>query len=142
MKKRPKLCDIQEIPLVENPEHIYNLLCEEGYNQINAGHDIFTLELHMNLNHGDQKVDGVTKFDESKILLEMSLNDSQARETIIHELIHVILEGIGLDERNFDGSTFFSSNEAITNSLAKQLMAIENLNPGLLSLIFDKKRYE
>jgi len=118
-----------------NGRHIYNLLLD--YPKINLGWDKFTFELHSNLKENGDKVDGVTKFDTKQILLEMNLEDSDAKETVLHEILHCILEGMGLDERNFDGETMRVTNEFLVVGLSKQIKMVAKLNPGLFKLILN-----
>jgi hypothetical protein len=67
----------------------------------------------------------------------MNLEDDDARETILHEILHCILEGMGLDERNFDGETMRITNEFLVVGLSKQIKMVAKLNPGLFKLILD-----
>lgn len=132
MKPQPKTSDF---PFLNDTLHIYNLLLD--YPNVNLGWDKFTFEMHSNLKEHGDKVDGVTKFDTKQILLEMNLEDNDARETILHEILHCVLEGMGLDERNFDGETMRVTNEFLVVGLSKQLKMVARLNPGLFKLILD-----
>ena len=132
MKLPPKVSDF---PFMNDNLHIYNLLLD--YPFVYMGWDKFSFEMHSNLKEHGDKVDGVTKFDTKQILLEMNLDDGDARETILHEILHCILEGMGLDERNFDGETMRVTNEFLVVGLSKQIKAVAKLNPGLFKLILD-----
>lgn len=134
MKKRQPKTDT--FPFVDEDNHIYNQLVNKNYNTINVGWETFTFELHSNLVHDTSKVHGLTEFDKKTIKLEMSLSDEDAREVIFHEVLHCILEGIGLDERNFDNERIFTTNESLVTSISLNLKMIDRLNPGFLSLLF------
>jgi hypothetical protein len=123
-------------PFLKDKKHIYNKLIDKNIVSVNAGYATFEFELHSNLVHDETKVDGLTEFDTRKIKLETSLSNYDARETIIHEIYHCMLEAAGLDEKNFDGHRMFLTNEQLVVCLSKQTMLIHRLNPGLMSLIY------
>ena len=125
-----------DFPFLTDEYHIYRVFEDNQISDVDVGWSKFVFELHADLKHSNQEVDGLTEFDEKKIKLEMSLPDSEARETIMHEIIHVLLEGVGLDERLYDGKFIKTTNENLANTLAKQFRLLDNLNPGLLSLLY------
>lgn len=124
-------------PFVDDPKHIYSQLIDSEHHSINLGWSTFTFEVHEDLYCGEIKTDGISEFSEKKIKLEMCLDDSTARETIIHELFHCMLEGTGMDENNFDTRTLTITNEALVVILTRQQLTLHNLNPGLYPLIFN-----
>lgn len=123
-------------PFVTEKRHIYNKFLDREITHVNVGWANFLIELHSDLHQDDQKVDGVCCWDERKIKLEMCLSDLDARETIIHEVYHCMLEGVGLDEKNFDQQRMFLSNEQLVVALSKQTMCLHHLNPKLFSTIY------
>ena len=131
-----KLHQPTDFPMNEDPDHVYNVLIEQGIHRVDVGYASYEFELHANLRHGDQDVDGVTLFDQRKIMLDMSLSDETARETILHEVIHCLLEGLGMDERHFDQEHIKVTNEQLTTSLSLQLITLNRLNPKLISVLF------
>jgi hypothetical protein len=133
---------VAEVPnFVQDKNHIYNKLTEAGINSVDVGYRLFKIELHSNLCIGEDKKDGVTELDTGIIKLELTLPDDEARETIMHEILHCVLEPIGLSEDNFDGDFIRTTNEVIANTLAKQLRLIQRLNPGLLATLFPHEEY-
>lgn len=131
-----KLSKVPDFPMNEDQDHIYNLLIEQAVGFVDVGYAKFEFELHSNISHDNVKVDGVTLFDERKIKLEMDLSDETARETILHEVIHCVLEGIGFDERHFDSEFIKLTNEQLTTALSLQLILVNRLNPKLFNLLF------
>jgi hypothetical protein len=125
-----------EFPFIKEKKHIYNKFIEKEITDVNVGWSTFIIELHSDLYEGDQKVDGLCDWDEKKIKLEMSLSDFDARETIIHEIYHCMLEGAGLDEKNFDQQRMFLTNEQLVVALSKQTMTLHHLNPKLFATIY------
>jgi hypothetical protein len=125
-----------DFPFIRDKKHVYNKLIDKEIGEVNLGWATFVIELHSDLQQDDQKVDGCCLWDERKIKLEMSLDDIDARETIIHEIYHCMLEGVGLDEKNFDQQRMFLTNEQLVVSLSKQTMALHHLNPKLFATIY------
>ena len=125
-----------DFPFIKEKKHIYNKFIDREIADVDVGWATFTFELHADLHQDDQKVDGCCVWDEYKIKLEMGLSDSDARETIIHEIYHCMLEGAGLDEKNFDSQRMFLTNEQLVVSLSKQTVTLHNLNPKLFATIY------
>lgn len=133
----PKHSKEDNFPFVANKKHVYNKLVEKEINNVNVGWAIFELELHSNLMVDSEKVDGLTDWLTRKIKLEMNLSDLDARETIIHEVYHCMLESSGYDEKNFDGQRMFLTNEQLVVCLSKQTMLVHLLNPGLYPILYN-----
>ena len=131
MKAKPT-----KFPFKGDKKHVYNKLIDKEISSVNVGWAIFAFELHSDLYYGESKVDGVTEFDNRTIKLEMNLSDLDARETIIHEIYHCMLEGCGLDEKNFDNIKMQLTNEQLVVALSKQTMLVHNLNPNLNAIIY------
>ena len=125
-----------DFPFIKEKKHIYNKFIDREITDVNVGWATFVIELHSDLHQDDQKVDGCCVWDEYKIKLEMSLSDNDARETIIHEIYHCMLEGAGLDEKNFDSQRMFLTNEQLVVSLSKQTITLHNLNPKPFATIY------
>jgi len=125
-----------EFPFVKEKKHVYNKFIDKEISSVNLGWAVFGFELHSDLCEGDIKADGVSDWTEKKIKLDMNLSDLDARETIIHELYHCMLEGCGLDEKNFDNTRMVLTNEQLVVSLSKQTMLIHHLNPKLFATLY------
>lgn len=137
-KHQPK---INEFPFVTDDYHIYSQLCEDGISGVQVAHNFYSFELHSNIKNDGVDCDGLTSFQDSKILLEISLDDKRAREVIIHEIIHCLLHQVGLDETNFDGNNLIVTNEFLVDVLSKQFMLFNWQNPGVLGLLYKHEPY-
>ena len=131
-----KFNQLPNLPFIINKRHIYNKLSDKLINSLDLGWTSMDLELHSQLFCGESKVDGVTEFDIKKIKLEADLSDSDARETIIHEIYHCMLESVGFHENNFDASKMLLTNEQLVIALSKQTMTLKKLNPVIFSLLY------
>jgi hypothetical protein len=135
MKKVP--AQNSDFPFISNSKHIYNKLIDLSIGSVNVGYDTFIVELHANLKDHNEKLDGVTEFDTRTIKLEMSLCHEDAKETLMHEIMHCVLAAIGLEERNFDGEAVYTTNELLASTITKGLQTVHNLNPKLMRLIYE-----
>jgi len=118
--------------LIKDKHHIYRLIEKHDIKTVNLGHKRFALYLSTNLYRDATKCDGVTYLDDGKIFLEATLDDSRARETLIHEIFHCILHLCGLD----DDDEIKIKNEPLTERLTTGLILFMNLNPELSELLY------
>jgi len=118
--------------LIKDKHHIYRLIEKHDIKTVNLGHKRFALYLSTNLYRDATKCDGVTYLDDGKIFLEATLDDSRARETLIHEIFHCILHLCGLD----DDDEIKIKNEPLTERLTTGLILFMNLNPELSDLLY------
>jgi hypothetical protein len=125
-----------KIPFVDDESHIFNQLVEKDITFIDAGWKKFEFTLASDIYLNTTQCNGLTRFDEGKVELEISLPDELAREIILHEYIHVILETMALDEGNFSGGAIKVTNEQLTWGLTRMLTIFKRLNPKLHSLLF------
>lgn len=136
MKTKAALPTEPEIPFIKDQGHIYNNLVDLGIEGIDAGWKYFTFELHSNIQYNNKECNGLTEFDNNRILLEISLKDQLAREIIIHEFIHVMLETLAMDEGNFPNGVMQITNEQLTWGLTRMHMLFKKLNPKFYTLMF------
>tara|TARA_R110000851_G_scaffold229758_1_gene382458 strand:+ start:17558 stop:18001 length:444 start_codon:yes stop_codon:yes gene_type:complete len=124
-----------KFPFLTDPGHIYNQLTKDGITSVDVGWAKFTFVLGANLFDNGEELYGITLFDECLIKLDINMPDYKAREIIFHEIFHIILDNLGLDEMNFKGEFVSFPNEALVVGVSKQFSTINRLNPGLLSLV-------
>lgn len=125
-----------ECPFVREESHIYNKLCNNPQlSVLDFGWKIMTIHIAQNLNLDGVPCDGVTEFDECAIKLDSRLTDLDARETLLHEIMHCFLECIGMHEKNFGNGFISTTNEFLADTLGKQLSQFRRLNPGVFDTI-------
>jgi hypothetical protein len=66
------------------------------------------------------------------------MHNEQAREVLLHEITHCILEVIGYTS-NDDEKLFEDTNEDLTTKMSRGLLLVMNLNPILMNLIITSK---
>ena len=114
---------------------------EEEITEIHCGYRHFKLSLKRGIIEEGHKCQGLTDFDEGVITLERSNNHETVRETLLHELVHVVLEvsGLGDDE---DGKPTHVNNEELTTRVSRGLLLLMNLNPELFSILNERQETE
>lgn len=95
---------------------------------------------------GPDELDGLADFSNGAITINKDLLGDvskipRIRETIYHEIIHVILDFLGYGEPE-EGGPIAVINEELTIAISRGWMLFENLNPELHQLMMDMKLFE
>ena len=77
---------------------------------------------------------GLCDFDEAKISLLLGMSDVQMRETLLHEVIHVVEELVGYGEDSIRDLARLD-NENLTESMTRGMLLFANLNPDMVELL-------
>lgn len=120
---------------------LYKKLKAANITSVNAGYRTYTLHIKKGLRQDSTKLYGLTEFDDGKITLEESMDYETARETLLHELTHVVLELGGLGGSEDDDSVLAMKNEEMTTLISRGLLMLINLNPELFGIILHGKQY-
>lgn len=118
---------------------LFKEIKQKGIKSINAGYREYSLHIKKGLHHESTKLYGLTDFDEGKIELEENMDYETARETLLHELTHLVLELGGLGGSDEDDSVFPMKNEEMTTQISRGLLMLINLNKDLFDLILNGK---
>jgi Zn-dependent peptidase ImmA (M78 family) len=102
---------------------------------VNAGYRTYSLHIKKGLRQDSDKLYGLTEFDDGKISLEENMDYETARETMLHELTHIVLELGGLGGSEIDDSVIPMKNEEMTTLISRGLLMLMNLNPKLFEII-------
>lgn len=123
-------------PFQTDTAHLYNQLTNLGINKVDLGWRVFKLMLSEDLKDesGEVSLDGSTNFTNYEIHLDMSLNDDRAREILLHEIIHCILETMSIDENG--RKHLKTTNEQLVVAMTHGFLLIRNLNRSLFSLLY------
>ena len=114
---------------------LYKRLKQEGITSINAGYRRYALHIKKGLRQDSTKLFGLTEFDDGKISLEENMDYETAREVLLHELTHVILELTGLGGSEVDDSVLAMKNEDMTTLISRGFLMLMNLNPKLFEIL-------
>ena len=112
-----------------------------------AGFRRFDIVVKENVVEGGTECWGSTDFDQGTIYLRSPASRETARETLIHEITHVILAIIGLggyDKEEMggehaDGYIGPTNNEHLALCLSRGFMAAFNLNRDLFEIILERE---
>jgi hypothetical protein len=114
--------------------------------RFHAGFRKFKIEVIENLLEGGTECWGSTDFDLGTIYLRANADHDTARETLIHEITHVILAVSGLggydaDEMGgefTDGYIAPTNNEHLTLCVSRGFMSAFNLNKELFEVLLEE----
>jgi hypothetical protein len=120
----------------EDINHIFNLLQRANITEVDLGYAKYKIIITDNL--GDNLSWGFTNTGTHTIYLHSAMHNEQAREVLLHEITHCILEVIGYTS-NDDEKLFEDTNEDLTTKMSRGLLLVMNLNPILMNLIITSK---
>lgn len=115
-------------------KHIYEILEENPHlKEVNGGWAPFTIKIVAGLKAGKQNCWGTCDFDTYEIHLEKKIEDAPARETLLHEITHMLLElcGMGGEGEGENEEFIWASNEKLTITMSRAFMMFTRLNPEL-----------
>ena len=103
--------------------------------EVNAGFRTFRVDIKRVLKEEGQRCFGLTDFDNGVVSLDKDMNPQLARETVLHELTHIVLELCGLGGDETTGLVREIQNEELTTLVSRTMLLLMNLNPALFRLI-------
>lgn len=111
--------------------HLFQQLQDLGIETVDVGFARYALRIA-----DDLPVDewAHTDTDAHEISLRSSLTDGQAREFLMHELTHCVLEIVGYTGEN-DDATYADTNEDMTIKLSRGFLLLCRLNPRLMQAL-------
>ena len=114
--------------------HIYDLLADENITSVDLGFAVYQLRIMETL-HVDEWAH--TDTDAHEICLRCDLDDGPAREFLMHELTHCVLEVCGYTSQDVD-KVHGDTNEDMTTKLSRGFLLLMRLNPDLMSALARK----
>ena len=123
-----------------------NLLKRVDGMSFDAGYRKFKIIVKDNIVETGCECWGVTDFDECTISLRSTPDSETARETLLHEITHILLEMCGfgghekgeLGDKYPDGYIPNASNEFLTLGVSRGFMLAFNLNKDLFEIIIER----
>lgn len=110
-----------------------------GIVDVDLGWRRFNLSFVKKLHDEAEKVLGITDFEEGYIRIEDHKDDSLVRETIIHEIVHCMLENAGFGGGEDSGTREVNTNnEQLTILLSRQMMQFFNSNRELFEILLEE----
>ena len=120
--------------------HILDRLVEEGITEVLVGYRSYTLNIKRGLREASEKCYGSADFDKGIISLEKDMDHETARETLVHELTHIVLELCGFGGQEDTGLVESHTNEEITTLTSRGWLTLINLNQKLFEIINEQAK--
>ena len=117
-----------------NKKHLFDKIKDNPKLQtVDVGWAKFTIRIVKGLKSVKTNCWGTCDFDTYEINLEEKMEDAPARETILHEICHMLLElcGMGGEGEGENEEFIYASNEKITITISRALILFARLNPDL-----------
>tara|TARA_Y100001951_G_C11141053_1_gene183672 strand:- start:182 stop:589 length:408 start_codon:yes stop_codon:yes gene_type:complete len=126
-----------------NRPEIFQRLAEESIDTFEAGWRPFSILVVKDLHADGSKVWGATDFDKCTISVEEECDQETARETLLHEITHVILSTIGfggydkeeMGDEHPDGYVEPTNNEHLTLQVSRGILQMMRLNSALFRIL-------
>ena len=111
-------------------EHIFDVIAADPKLQtVNGGWADFSIKITPGLHTKAINCWGLCNFDTYEIQLEKKMEDAPARETLLHEICHTLLEFCGLGAEEEESIT--TTNEKLTITMSRAIIMFARLNPEL-----------
>lgn len=118
--------------------HIYSILDQKKLLTYNAGWRTFILGFETELSDPVLgRLFGQTVFDDGTIKLDPNQKNTDAVETILHEILHVITESCGLGEPDHKTKKLSITNEELVTLMTRGIIQAVRLNKDLFKEIFN-----
>jgi hypothetical protein len=118
----------------QKSKHIFEVInADESLQVVDAGWAKFRIKIVKGLKSAKTNCWGTCDFDTYEIHVEEKMEDGPARETLLHEICHMLLElcGLGGDGEGETEEYIYASNEKITITMSRAIMLFARLNPEL-----------
>ena len=115
-------------------KHIHDIMRANPSLQIvEGGWAQFSIKIVKGLKSGKTNCWGTCDFDTYEIHVEEKMEDKPARETIFHEICHMLLEyaGLGGEGEGENEEYIYASNEKLTITMSRAIIMFARLNPEL-----------
>ena len=111
---------------------------ENNHPIINAGWTIFPIFFEEDLEVDGEPCFGVTDFDTQTVTIRSNVSDEMMKQTLIHELWHVIWSTMGLRTDDEDPLAELRTNqEFLVEQTTRGSLLFQHLNPYLWKLLYE-----
>jgi len=115
-------------------------LRKKGVGHFNIGWAKYRILLVPIVELDGEELNGVTDFEKRTITVSSKLDYAAMRHTLLHEIWHVLLEGMWMHDRSKEYGAMEGivpiCNEDLAENIAKGTLLFRNLNPQLWSILF------
>ncbi len=115
--------------------HIVDQIKAAGITKVDAGYRIFEFKFREGIEVNNESCWGHADFDLGLIEVDPTLNHESAKEVILHEITHVMLELVGFGGEGDDQLITNVTNECLTTAVSRGSLLFARLNPELFRLL-------
>jgi len=115
-------------------KHIFEIIKDNpSLQEVDGGWAVFKIKIVKGLKTAKTNCWGTCDFDTYEIHIEEKMEDAPARETIFHEICHLLLElcGMGGEGEGENEEYVYASNENVTITMSRAIIMFARLNPEL-----------
>lgn len=105
---------------------------------VDVGWKVFDIKIKKELAEKDEHLDGCTDFRASEICVDEKIKGDYFVEVLLHEIMHAVLETVGLGDNDNNDKQIEISNEDLTQEITKGLLLLFRNNPELSHYLVDK----
>ena len=128
---------------MKDQSHLFSLLKKKKISHFNAGWRNFEIIIKDKLRVDGDKCSGFVDFELGKIYLDAKLDAEAARETLWHEMFHVMFVNCGLGGMEYLDRDYGAEeelciqNEDLTRRTSRQLITAIELNRDLVKCLMN-----
>ena len=105
--------------------------------RVNAGWTVFPIFFEEDLKVDGDDCFGVTDFDTQQITIRSNVDDNMIKQTLIHEMWHVIWSTMGLRDHNEDPyKELVTNQEFLVEQTTRGSLLFQHLNPVLWRILY------
>jgi hypothetical protein len=109
-------------------------LAKAKINKVHAGWADFEIKFTSDIPCDPGDCAGYTNLSTYTIYVDPTLSYEVSRETLLHEIMHVLCEIIGYTDPDME-KEFNPTNEQLTNNMTRGLLLLAKLNPTLFKIL-------
>jgi len=119
---------------------LFEELRRGGVSHMHCGWASFAILSAVTIIEDGEELDGVTDFEKRTVTVSSKLDYTAMRHTLLHEIWHVLLEGMWMHDRSKEYGAMSGivpiCNEDLAENIAKGTLLFRNLNPQLWDILF------
>jgi Zn-dependent peptidase ImmA (M78 family) len=117
-------------------DHIKDEIFEAGITHLYAGWATFQFKFTSDIPCAPDECAGYTNLNTYTIYVDDRLSSEYFRETLLHEITHVLLEITGYTNPD-DEKQFNPTNEELATNISRGFLLLARLNPTLFKILVD-----
>jgi Zn-dependent peptidase ImmA (M78 family) len=121
-------------------KHIKDEILEAGIDSLDAGWATFQFKFTSDIPCAPDECAGYTNLNTYTIYVDDRLSSEYFRETLLHEITHVLLEITGYTNPD-EEKQFNPTNEELATNISRGFLLLARLNPTLFKILVVREHY-